>query len=53
VSQEQTISVGGGGGRSGLPVQYVIQATTLEKLREVLPAFMKEVNESPSSTPAI
>jgi multidrug efflux pump len=48
VSQEQTISVGGGGGRSGLPVQYVIQATTLEKLREVLPAFMKEVSESPA-----
>jgi multidrug efflux pump len=48
VSQEQTISAGGGGGgRSGLPVQFVIQARTLDKLREVLPAFMKEANESP------
>ncbi len=39
VTQEQTI--GGGRGR-GLPVQYVIQAPTLEKLKAVLPAFMEK-----------
>ncbi len=37
VTQEQTI--GGGRGR-GLPVQFVIQAPTFEKLREVIPQFM-------------
>ncbi len=37
VTQEQTI----GGRRSGLPVQFVIQAPTLEKLKEVIPAFME------------
>ncbi|PKK82963.1 MAG: acriflavin resistance protein [candidate division Zixibacteria bacterium HGW-Zixibacteria-1] len=37
VTQEQTI---GGGRRSGLPVEYVIQAPTMDKLKEVLPAFM-------------
>jgi multidrug efflux pump len=47
VVQEQTISVGMGSARFGLPVQYVLQATTLEKLRDVLPRFMKEVSESP------
>jgi len=40
VTQEQTI--GGGRGR-GLPVQYVIQAPTLKKLKEVLPRFMDKV----------
>jgi multidrug efflux pump len=40
VTQEQTI--GGGRGRQ-LPVQYVIQAPTLEKLKEVLPSFMDKV----------
>jgi multidrug efflux pump len=40
VTQEQTIG-GGGRGRS-LPVQYVIQAPTLEKLRNVIPAFMEK-----------
>lgn len=37
-----------GGRRMGLPVQYVIQAQTIEKLREVLPAFMAEVNSNPT-----
>ncbi|MFP4366296.1 MAG: efflux RND transporter permease subunit, partial [Bacteroidales bacterium] len=37
-----------GGRRSGLPVQYVLQATSIEKLREVIPAFMEKVNESPA-----
>ncbi len=37
-----------GGRRAGLPIQYVLQATSIEKLREILPAFMKEVNENPT-----
>ncbi|WP_099463958.1 MULTISPECIES: efflux RND transporter permease subunit [Parabacteroides] len=36
-----------GGRRAGMPVQYVLQAPTLEKLQEHLPAFMQKVNESP------
>ncbi|KEO73228.1 efflux RND transporter permease subunit [Anditalea andensis] len=32
--------------RGGLPVQYVIQAQTLEKLKDVIPEFMNKVNES-------
>lgn len=41
VIQEQ--SIGGGG---GMPVQYVIQAPNLEKLKEVLPKFMEELQKS-------
>ncbi|MBN2612671.1 MAG: efflux RND transporter permease subunit [Bacteroidales bacterium] len=37
-----------GGRRAGLPIQYVLQATSIEKLREVLPAFMTEVNSNPT-----
>jgi multidrug efflux pump len=44
VTQEQTI--GGGRGR-GLPVQYVIQAPTLEKLKQALPRFMDKVQADP------
>lgn len=36
-----------GGSRGGMPVQYVLQAPTLAKLQEVLPAFMEEVDNSP------
>ncbi|MBR5803940.1 MAG: efflux RND transporter permease subunit [Bacteroidaceae bacterium] len=36
-----------GGRRGGMPVQYVLQATNIEKLEEVLPKFMEKVNESP------
>ena len=32
--------------RMGMPVQYVLQATDIEKLREVIPAFMNKVNDS-------
>ncbi len=32
--------------RSGMPVQYVLQATSIEKLREIIPEFMNRVNES-------
>jgi multidrug efflux pump len=48
VTQEQTISVGGGGARFGQPVQYVLQAPNLEKLRETLPRFLDEVNDHPA-----
>ncbi len=37
-----------GGRRSGMPVQYVLQATSIDKLREVLPEFMERVNENPA-----
>ena len=47
VSQEQTISASGGGARSGLPVQYVLQNQSFEKIRESLPRFLEEVNRSP------
>ena len=46
VTQSQSI----GDRRGGLPVQFVIQAATLEKLKKVLPAFMDKVNESPKFT---
>ena len=34
-----------GSRRSGLPVQYVLQATTIDKLREILPEFMAKVQD--------
>ena len=43
VQQQSTF----GSRRSGMPIQYVLQATNLEKLQEVLPAFMNKVYESP------
>ncbi|MFH1000896.1 MAG: efflux RND transporter permease subunit, partial [Bacteroidota bacterium] len=43
VNQQSTF----GGRRSGRPVQYVLQATSIEKLREILPAFMEKVNANP------
>jgi multidrug efflux pump len=36
-----------GGRRAGMPVQYVLQATTINKLRTVLPVFMARVMEDP------
>ena len=47
VLQEQTISVGGAG-RSGFPVQYVLQAPNFEKLRDALPRFQEEVSKHPT-----
>jgi multidrug efflux pump len=46
ISQEQTISVG----RSfrSLPVQYVIQAQSFEKLKTIIPVFMEEVSKHPA-----
>lgn len=35
-----------GSRRAGMPVQYVLQATSIEKLRDILPAFMSKVMES-------
>ncbi len=43
VIQDQSI----GTQRGGLPVQYVIQSNTIDKLREVLPEFMELVRQSP------
>ncbi len=37
-----------GSRRAGLPVQYVIQAPTLEKLKEVLPEFMEKAGQDPA-----
>jgi len=42
-TQEPTI----GDRRSGLPVQFVIQAPTLDKLKQVLPAFVEQAQNSP------
>jgi multidrug efflux pump len=36
-----------GGRRAGMPIQYVLQATSIEKLRKVLPAFMARVMDDP------
>ncbi len=47
VIQEQTISGGGSGARTSLPVQFVIQNQDFEKIRKVLPDFMAEANKSP------
>ncbi|MVN21817.1 efflux RND transporter permease subunit [Mucilaginibacter arboris] len=47
VVQEQTISGGGSGARTSLPVQFVIQNQDFEKIRKVLPDFMAEASKSP------
>lgn len=47
VIQEQTISTGGAG-IGGLPVQFVIQATDIERLRAILPTFLEEAAKSPA-----
>ncbi|RKR81809.1 multidrug efflux pump [Mucilaginibacter gracilis] len=46
VIQEQTISGGGSGAKTALPVQYVIQNQDFEKLRKLLPQFLAEANKS-------
>jgi multidrug efflux pump len=43
VTQAQTI----GDRRGGFPVQFVIQAAEIDKLKEVLPTFLAKANESP------
>jgi multidrug efflux pump len=42
--QEQTISVNR---RAGLPVQFVLQNINFDKIKEVLPVFLDEVNKNP------
>ncbi len=36
-----------GGRRAGMPIQYVLQATTIDKLRKILPAYMAKVMDDP------
>ncbi len=43
VQQQSTF----GGGRGGMPVRYVLQATNIEKLQEVLPTFLAKVHDNP------
>ena len=43
VQQQSTF----GGRRGSMPVQYVLQATTIEKLEKVLPQFMAKVYDNP------
>ncbi len=37
-----------GGRRGSMPVQYVLQATSIDKLEEILPKFMAKVYENPT-----
>ena len=37
-----------GGRRGSMPVQYVIQATSIEKLQKVLPEFLSRVHDNPT-----
>ena len=43
VQQQSTF----GSRRGGMPIQYVLQATTIDRLEEVLPKFLEKVYESP------
>ena len=45
VTQDPTIAVGR---RRGLPVQFVLQAPTLERLKSVLPQFVAEAERDPA-----
>ncbi|MHB8905623.1 MAG: efflux RND transporter permease subunit [Melioribacteraceae bacterium] len=45
VVQAQTIGTQRGG---GLPVQYVVQAPTIEKLRDAIPKFLDEARKDPT-----
>jgi multidrug efflux pump len=47
VSQEPTIQVGQ---RRGLPVEFVLQAPSIEALREVVPRFLAEAQADPTFT---
>ena len=46
ITQSQTI----GDRRGGFPVQFVIQASEIEKLKNVIPTFLDRANESPLFT---
>ncbi|MDR2407258.1 MAG: efflux RND transporter permease subunit, partial [Bacteroidales bacterium] len=43
VQQQSTF----GGRRTSMPVQYVLQAPNIDKLKEFIPSFMQKVNENP------
>jgi len=43
VQQQSTF----GGRRGGMPIQYVLQAPSIEKLQEYIPKFMNKVSENP------
>ncbi len=45
VTQEPTIAVGQ---RRGLPVQFVLQASTMDRLKEVLPSFLEQASRDPA-----
>jgi len=47
VVQDPTIG-GATGGRSGLPVQFVLQAPDLKRLEEIIPEFMSQVRAHPA-----
>jgi multidrug efflux pump len=49
VTQEPTISVGGNR-RGGLPVQFVIQAPSFEKLKKVIPDFLAVARQDATFT---
>lgn len=51
VVQEQTIAVGGGGS-AGLPIQFVLQTSSLDKLKGVLPKFLEEAAKNPTLNPS-
>ncbi len=44
IIQDQSV-VGGGG---GLPVQFVVQAPNIEKLKEIIPKFMEKARQDPT-----
>lgn len=44
VSEPQTLS----GGTAGLPIQFVVQTPSLERLREVIPEFLEEARNHPA-----
>ena len=37
-----------GGRKSSMPVQYVLQATSIEKLEKILPEFLNKVYDNPT-----
>jgi multidrug efflux pump len=43
VQQQSTF----GGRRTSMPVQYVLQSPTIDKLEEIIPVFMEKVNNNP------
>ncbi|AMJ64894.1 efflux RND transporter permease subunit [Hymenobacter sp. PAMC 26628] len=47
VVQEQTIAVGSGA-KSSVPVQFVLQTTDLERIREALPKFLAAAQQDPT-----